>query len=83
MMYSIFGVFFAFLTFCFSCCKFDKKQEKEIFNEDEIEMKYQENENNENSKSKFHKRDKSLESDKLDIVSENVENIDSEIGEDN
>ena len=46
-------------------------------------MKYQENENNENSKSKFHKRDKSLESDKLDIVSENVENIDSEIGEDN
>ena len=83
MMYSIFGVFFAFLTFCFSCCKFDKKQEKEIFNEDEIEMKYQENENNENSKSKFHKRDKSLESDKLDVVSENVENIDSEIGEDN
>jgi predicted MFS family arabinose efflux permease len=81
MMYSLFGIFFAFLSFCFNCCKFDhKKQEKEIFNDDdEVELQNQENESTGNSKSKVHRKLKSFESDKLDIVSENAENIDSEI----
>ena len=81
MMYSLFGIFFAFLSFCFNCCKFDhKKHEKEIFNDDdEVELQNQENESTGNSKSKVHRKLKSFESDKLDIVSENAENIDSEI----
>ena len=81
MMYSLFGIFFAFLSFCFNCCKFEnKKHEKEIFNDDdEVELQNQENESTGNSKSKVHRKLKSFESDKLDIVSENAENIDSEI----
>lgn len=91
MMYTILGVFFAFLIFIFSCCKSENKdKEKEIFNnENSQEM---ENKNNistisnlsiDNSRLRAHRTLKSMESDKLDVVSENAENLDSEFGDDN
>jgi hypothetical protein len=70
--------------------KKEEIKEKEIFNnENSQEM---ENKNNistisnlsiDNSRLKGHRTLKSMESDKLDVVSENAENLDSEFGDDN
>ena len=91
MMYTILGVFFAFFIFIFSWCKCEKKdKEKEIFHGDSSQEL--ENKNNistisnlsiDNSRLKGHRTLKSMESDKLDVVSENAENLDSEFGDDN
>ena len=78
----------------FALSKFDESQiaktKKEIFNnENSQEM---ENKNNistisnlsiDNSRLRAHRTLKSMESDKLDVVSENAENLDSEFGDDN
>ena len=80
MMYTFIGCFFAFLTFIFSCFKSDKKKnEKEIFKGEDIDN----NINISTELSRRHKNLKSFESDQLDVVSENEENVENDFDDDN